>query len=297
MVLHGGNDNNGNRALSDVWHARANGTGWTLVTSRAPARRSAAMAVDRASGRIVTTGGLDEVSHFASDVHASLDFGATWRRTSPSGAPFPGRYAHCMVHVNNEFTLCGGAAGTYHYREDCWTSADGGASWIQTAVSAPWGPRKQMGCAASPTGIMFLAGGRHLLNSTTHATRYEADVWASSDNGRSWSLLTEGGSWMGRSEPSLVYLQTSAKLVLLAGYSERRFNRYCESPGRPGAAPASGLVLTQFLCALHCWSHVLAFQTSMMCGLANLMEKGGSRPRKVRVAPCATNRRLPASSS
>jgi len=133
----------------------------------------------------------------------------------------------CFVSDGDgRFTMCGGTNGVFSYLADCWTTTDNGATWARTVDSAPWGLRRGAGCASTTDGLIFLAGGTEMTNVTSHARQYRDDVWATSDSGASWTQLTSSAGFMGREQPSLVYVSSRRLLVVLAGYAQRGFNRY-----------------------------------------------------------------------
>lgn len=107
---------------------------------------------------------------------------------------------------------------------DCWVSFDGGVTFVRTVAAAPWAPRSRAALAVShytpylasnssgevvrPSHRLVLAGG---LANVSGVLQAMPDVWASTDLGMTWVVLTSVAPWPARR--SALLLSASATWI------------------------------------------------------------------------------------
>ena len=174
--------------VADVW-ATADGLDWALVTA------SAAFG-DRASFGLATLGGSLFVFGGAAgndgagqqDVWASTN-GADWTLVTAMAA-FGARTSMAVASHGGYLWMSGGTGSSSSRMGDLWRSADG-AGWTLVTDSG-FTPRMQHEMV-SHNGSLWVVLGDNLA---VGIGRWPADVWASADNGATWTQKadTEGFS-------------------------------------------------------------------------------------------------------
>jgi hypothetical protein len=165
-------------------------------------------------------GGYDSARR--NDVWRSTDQGATWTQIT-GAAPWTGRDSHTSVALlDGSIVLMGGVGNGF--RNDVWLSTDNGATWSQLTAAAEWVGREGHTSVALPDGSIVLMGGNDGKATTTDNPRN--DVWRSTDQGATWTLMTATAPWTGRSDHSSMTLPDGS-IVLMGGRNFRlsvRFN-------------------------------------------------------------------------
>jgi hypothetical protein len=174
-----------------IWTSSNNGVSWTDVSnSVAPLwiARTDASAV-RIGSDIVLLGGEDPVSSQAlNDVWLSSDIGQTWTQQAAS-APWSGRSDPGLVASGNKLVMFAGMSALTGPVADVWSSADLGVTWSQVTPSASFGGRRSFGFTILSDQTILLIGG------ISDSVPFNNDVWASTNDGATWSLQpTAAGS-------------------------------------------------------------------------------------------------------
>jgi hypothetical protein len=216
IVLMGGQDSSG-KLKNDVWRSTDNGATWKQMTPSAGwVARAYHSSVAMPDGSIVLMGGQDSSGKLKNDVWQSTDNGATWKQMTPSAGWSP-RWTHSSVVMpDGSIVLMGGRELTGD-RNDVWRSTDNGATWTLMTASAGWSARMQHSSVAMPDGSIVLMGGGDSTNG------WKNDVWRSTDNGATWTLMTASAIWSARSGHSSVAIPDGS-IVLMGGYSGHGFN-------------------------------------------------------------------------
>jgi hypothetical protein len=172
---------------------------WTNLTMKAPfAPRDGAGALTFA-GKMWLLGGWNPYDsvHFPtttnSEVWSSSD-GTNWTLVT-SKAPWEERHSAGYVVHNNRMWVVGGDCIQNHYQWDIWSSEDG-VNWIKECDSVPWGPRV-LHCIVEYNGKIWVMGGQTIPQHASAEQKYYNDVW-NSDDGRSWTRITEHAPWSER---------------------------------------------------------------------------------------------------
>ena len=190
------------------WIQMTSGAGWVA--------RESPSGVAMPDGSIVLMGGQDSSGKLKNDVWQSTDNGATWKQMTPSAGWSP-RWTHSSVVMpDGSIVLMGGRELTGD-RNDVWRSTDNGATWTLMTASAGWSARMQHSSVAMPDGSIVLMGGGDSTNG------WKNDVWRSTDNGATWTLMTASAIWSARSGHSSVAIPDGS-IVLMGGYSGHGFN-------------------------------------------------------------------------
>ena len=113
------------------------------------------------------------------------------------------RYGHTSVALpDGSIVLMGGRDAT-GLRNDVWRSTDQGVTWTQMTAAAPWTGRRYHTSVALSDGSIVLMGGEDSL--TAFDCRRD-DVWRSTDQGATWTMMTNSAEWNLRSRHSSVVL-------------------------------------------------------------------------------------------
>ena len=157
------------------------------------------------SGTLVIAGGHATKpgnSNYSNDVWTSDDGGNSWQQVLEHAPWSPRSYQSCVVLPQDRLLLVGGHDEDDWFN-DVWISGPKSdlTHWEQLHADAPFSAR----CAAalqyqdSSGKVFFMAGGEGLPRYAggSGATLYN-DVWASSDDGATWELVTENADFKAR---------------------------------------------------------------------------------------------------
>jgi len=163
--------------------------------------RAGLSSVVLSDGSIVIMGGSLE-----QDVWSSTDQGATWTQINIA-APWGRRQYHTSVVLSDDsIILMGGELykdGVFTLVNDVWRSTDKGVSWTPMTTAAPWNGRRHMTSVVLSDNSIVLMGGE---DSRTAYDKHRNDVWRSTDNGATWTMMTDNAEWGFRSMHSSVVL-------------------------------------------------------------------------------------------
>lgn len=177
---------------NDVWKSCDEGRSWHCVTENAQWSPREGFAYTVVGEKMLLIGGtVDDVEGAVNEVWASGD-GRDWEllssnATTPASGWAP-RYALTAVTTANSEILIaggfgartgGGASGGWGMR-DVWASADGGRTWEQRVMKAPFGRRVYVGLATAG-GSTYLFGGQAGVGQLFRSLR---DVWVTEDGSR-----------------------------------------------------------------------------------------------------------------
>ena len=209
IVLMGGFDGSGTK--NDVWRSIDYGATWTLVNASAGwSARYLYTSVAMPDGSIVLMGGLDS-SGAKNDTWRSTNNGATWTLMNASSG-WSARHLHTSVVMpDGSIVLMGGSSGGL--KNDTWRSTDNGATWTLMNASSGWTGRWLHSCVAMPDGSIVLMGG---FNGQINGAE-KNDVWQSTDNGATWTLVNSSAGWSPRRIYSSVVMPDSS-IILLGGF-------------------------------------------------------------------------------
>ena len=197
---------------NDVWETLDRGQTWHCVSeSAAWSPRSQFSALSSSDGSTIFVIGGDD-GDYRSDVWVSKDYCRTFNQITRS-APFKGRaaFSACLLPISGHLLIgCGRTVGEpVAVLNDVWLSKDGGESWIQLWLHAPFPAR-----SGSPLISGFVnshqekrcGDGRKKRRRRTSPTRRTCrvvlacgsaggrstlgDVWISDDEGRSWTEVS-----------------------------------------------------------------------------------------------------------
>ena len=241
IVLMGGYD--GSNLRNDVWRSTDSGTTWTQVNASAGwTPRGFHSSVAMPDGSILLTGGQN----------SSCNTNETWRfqpagssAKNPSHTYFtPGTFTVTLQASNSagynsslnagyitvypppvaNFTATP-RSGTAPFAVSFTDASTGGptgwawffgdenytAPWTQQSEIADWPARTFHSSVAVRDGSIVLMGGRGDDNNNLN------DVWQSTDNGVTWTLMNDSAGWTARAYPSSVAMPDGS-IVLMGGY-------------------------------------------------------------------------------
>ncbi|MGB9232275.1 MAG: kelch repeat-containing protein, partial [Terracidiphilus sp.] len=212
--------------LGDTWLWNGTTNNWTQVTglsSTPPARSSAAMAYDAATGQVVLFGGLGGSSSGGADLGDTwVWYQNSWYSESPASSP-SARYGASMAYdaALGEVILFGGFDQSGNEDNDLWAWT--GANWTQ--LSAPSSPaaRDSAGMEYDPLlGQVVLFGGeQQTFNGSTLVSTYLSDTWVLTGNSPgnlTWTQQTYSTSPAARATNAMVYDAAQGQVVMFGGY-------------------------------------------------------------------------------
>ena len=117
-----------------------------------------------------------------------------------------------MVGYDSSIVLTAGLSRPFTVRNDVvqdalndvWRSSNYGSTWVRQTSAAPWAARFETLTFAtrmpvSPrTDLLYVIGGAQPNYMLGGSDTYYNDVWASSDYGVTWALITSSAPWEGR---------------------------------------------------------------------------------------------------
>ena len=179
---------------------------WTLVNT-STGWLGALEGVAMPDGSIVLT-----QDNWGNGVLRSTDNGATWSEVNDQ-TPWSNRQGQSMVAMPDDSIVLMGGSDWYSNlnNNDVWRSTDDGTTWTEVNANAGWSARSGQSSVAMPDGSIVLMGGSNpgvvLLN----------DVWRSTDDGATWTLMNASAGWSARSGQSSVVMPDGS-IVLMGGY-------------------------------------------------------------------------------
>jgi len=189
---------------------------WTEMTASAEWNgRIEHTSVTMPDGSIVLMGGCDNSGVYHNDVWRSINNGANWTQQTASAGWAVRATQTSVAMPDGSIVLMGGGNGTVADMNDVWRSMDNGATWTQMKPNNGdgWAPRHYHTSVAMPDGSIVLLGGFSSLGSGSFEWN---DVWRSTDNGATWTLVNSGAGWSARAGPTSVVM-TDGSIVLLGG--------------------------------------------------------------------------------
>lgn len=172
-------------------------TKFTTQVEKSPWRPRAIPAGGLYDGTFFVMGGRNHIVHFESDIWKSTD-GLHWDRVKRF-AEFGARgYMDTAILKNGSMVLMGGQNYTACF-SDVWVSHDSAKTWEKVLDNAPWGVASdgtQAGRSAykhlvlEDDSILMFSGDYGAFQNRG----FYADVWASHDAGRTWSIRFNGSA-------------------------------------------------------------------------------------------------------
>ena len=218
IILMGGSDPTNTR-LNDTWRSIDGGGNWTCVNvSSGWEGRSDSATVAMPDGSIILTGGdagNSSVDIYYNDTWLSIDGGGNWTCMNASSG-WTERFGHTTVAMpDGSIILMGGVTNNpTRMTNDTWRSTDGGAHWTCMNASSGWTARYYHTSVAMPDGSIVLMGGNDDSQSGTNTPRN--DTWRSTDNGSTWTRLSESVGWSARSSHTSVAMPDGS-IILMGG--------------------------------------------------------------------------------
>lgn len=156
---------------------------------------------------------------YTNDVWRSDDAGRSWQLVLEE-APWAGRSYHsCVVLPGNRLLLVAGH-DEYTWYNDVWISGPDMdlATWTAQTLEAPWAKRAagSLQYQATSGKVFYMAGSDGLLPPAAQNATLFNDVWASSDDGANWELVTAKAAWKAREGFTG---QSSGNDIVIAGES------------------------------------------------------------------------------
>lgn len=220
LYMSGGRDNSGFGFNSDVWRS-SNGTSWEIAASQPfEARGYHTMVV---TGDCMVIAGGQNFGKFFSDVWRSCDGrGEVWTKLTDNAWPHRSGHAS-LVTVSGEMLVAGGCykKTTFPYARsfygDVWASTDGGVTWVQRSgeSGAEWAPRSGPRLVEFNGRLLIVAGEQGFTPDVQLG-----DIWASDDNGRSWTEVVAAPEFARRSGHGLVVTPDGKMLQVIGGWPE-----------------------------------------------------------------------------
>jgi N-acetylneuraminic acid mutarotase len=160
-------------------------------------------------------------SHFYNDVWKTCDGAETWEEVLKDGeAPWKARAGLAGTMHNGKLYIAGGCHDNVPYDpgffrtffSDVWSSADG-RTWELVTESPGWIGRSGPRLLSFKDELFVVAGEIGFTDSTQLA-----DVWSSSDDGKTWAVATSNPAYSARSGHGVVVYGND--MILIAGWPE-----------------------------------------------------------------------------
>lgn len=183
IVLIGGYDIT-DTYKNDVWRSTDGGENWTRLTASAGfAARQFHTCVVMQDNSLVVAGGMISDETKKSDVWRSTNNGASWTEQTSSAEWDPRSEHTCIVAADGSLVLAAGM-GDEDWFGDVWRSTNSGANWTLKTDTPGWNERKSISSFLLTNDDIVIALG------IGNDTGYNDEIWGTSDNGGTWSLVT-----------------------------------------------------------------------------------------------------------
>ncbi len=216
IVLMGGYAPSDGGNQNDVWRSTDYGATWTRMTASAGwSPRQPYISVVLPDASILLMGGCDygNSGNVYNDVWMSADNGASWTQMTASAGWSPRHSFSSLVMPDGSVILMGGSEGTDDQnKNDVWRSTDYGATWTLVNAGAAWTVNKGHGSVVMPDGSIVLMGG----DAANSVSTINHNVWRSTDNGTTWTLVNAAPGWTARSYLTSVVMPDSS-IILMGG--------------------------------------------------------------------------------
>ena len=203
----------GGYGSDDVVRSVDNGATWTLVNAN-PGwfGRHDFSSVVLPDGRIVMMGGQNNTDGInLRDVWSSPDTGSAWTEVNANPAWLPRSMQSGVVTPDGNIVMTGGYNQTEGINNQTWLSKDGGATWILMNPSSGWETRRYHTSVAMPDGSIVLMGGSNIQINPPYQ-----DVWRSTDDGATWTIVNAHPGWSARDSQASAVLPDGS-IVLIGG--------------------------------------------------------------------------------
>ena len=215
-------EENGVSQENDVWASADYGVTWDLISgismngakgyqrsemaeSSFPHRSRSNNCEDPANDDVYSIGGLYDENSISERSTNEVWFSTNameWQRRSGLQTSFtPNRYdSSCDVDTAHVLYIAGGRQypGTAGLLNDVWYGTNQGRNWLRATARAPWRARAQhlvIIYNSIPMGRTFLYVMGGISRDGSAEVTLENDVWASSDGGVSWAVITGNAPW------------------------------------------------------------------------------------------------------
>jgi hypothetical protein len=198
LLLTGGlkNAGAGGNYTNDTWISTNGGVTWAATNMSGGWQMRAGHAVFSSGNAFVIAGGMGDAAKgyggYYNDSWVSYDWGTTYTRTNATRALWHARYLSAFTQSygdGSKFYMFGGLNNSVGAENDCWWTADNGATWTQTkvntgtSVSSPGAPAARYNAALVSTkwGLILIGG--------VVGAAESGEVWRSTDDGATWTQV------------------------------------------------------------------------------------------------------------
>ncbi len=231
IILLGGTNIDPNNVVyfNDLHYSSDRGLSWQLIFGKTSLwgqnmGRFGHTCIVRQNGDLIVMGGKGYMIH--NEVLKSTDLGLHWTttHTNPWGID-GGRYGHTSVVLHDgSIIVMGGHASITPgvvVKKDVWRLDPATDLWTLSTDSA-WGGigRADHSSEVTDDGTILLMGGVGLNQ------LYFNEVWKSSDQGKSWNIVSSSAWSTGRIVRNSVTLPSSKAILVLGGYDAQTGDGY-----------------------------------------------------------------------
>jgi PKD repeat protein len=199
----------GDETYAGPWVQKNSSSGW--ITRKDP------LVITLINGSALISGGYnDDLSSKLNDTWVTVNNGTTWKRVNASSGWYT-RSDHTGVRLpSGAVALMAGSSyvpGTGNvYKNDSWLSLTNGSQWSQKTVAAPWLGRAGARTVVLSNGTIVIMGGTYYSTGSVFLN----DVWATTDNGATWTLMNSSPGWSPRSEMGVTVI-SGDRIVVTGG--------------------------------------------------------------------------------
>jgi PKD repeat protein len=213
IFVAGGYYNPSSSQNNDTWRSTTNGYSWEIMNVSSGWSARGQMSIVPYNNNLILFAGTGSAGS-NNDTWQSSDEGATWQLMNPSSG-WDKRYAQAAVVLSNgHITMSGGLTSVSSFSNDTWRSIDGGATWQLMNPSSGWAPREHHKMVALSDNTIILLSGY-----TSQTPNRTNDIWKSTDEGATWTNITNSPPWVIRDEPFLVRFSND-NIILTNGNNE-----------------------------------------------------------------------------
>lgn len=203
---------------SDVWRSE-DGRNWTKAPEGAWGKRSYHLLLGPDANNCLYLMGGQTFAYFYNDVWSTCDGANTWTQLTDHAA-WEGRAGLAGTMHHGKLVIAGGCHDVVPYDpgafrtffSDVWSSSDG-KTWELVTKTPGWKGRSGPRLLSFNDKLVIVAGEVGFTTGTQLG-----DVWSSSDDGKTWTLLSAAPTFSPRSGHGVVV--NMGYLILIAGWPE-----------------------------------------------------------------------------
>ena len=233
LVLMGGFVPEWSEDYNDVWISSDAGKSWDLAAGMDAEGGSSqtnpdTFPTDRNNGGTFAMLPSGTIIRVSQDVWSSTNGGVRWTQvTQNNNYPYVQRNLPTLVATSKGVLIRAAGQNSedpFEFMNDVMTSTDQGRSWRTATAAAAWSARFVNTMLSIPSTIGNNADITYVIAGRDSVDNYN-DVWASSDDGKSWVVISGQAPFLTRASANGVTTKDGL-LIIAGGFADDAVGRY-----------------------------------------------------------------------